>query len=90
VKPTVKEVQSFLGFCNFYRRFIKDYGRIAKPLNKLTCKDTIFRFINDCKTAFLQLQELLTTAPLLTHYNPALLTQVKTDAFNRMIARVLS
>jgi hypothetical protein len=39
---SVKGVQSFLGFCNFYRRFIKDYGRIAKPLNELTRKDTIF------------------------------------------------
>jgi hypothetical protein len=38
----VKGVQSFLGFCNFYRRFIKDYGRIAKLLNKLTRKDTVF------------------------------------------------
>jgi hypothetical protein len=86
----VKRVQSFLGFCNFYRRFIKDYGRIAKPLNELTCKDTIFRFTDDCKTAFLQLQELLTTAPLLAHYNPALLTQVETDAFDGVIAGVLS
>jgi hypothetical protein len=86
----VKGVQSFLGFCNFYRRFIKDYGRIAKPLNELTRKNTIFRFTDDCKTAFLQLQELLTTAPLLAHYNPALLTQVETDASDRVIARVLS
>jgi hypothetical protein len=86
----VKGVQSFLGFCNFYKRFIKDYGRIAKLLNELTCKNTIFRFIKDCKTAFLQLQELLTTAPLLAHYNPALLTQVKTDASDGMIAEVLS
>jgi hypothetical protein len=86
----VKEVQSFLGFCNFYRRFIKDYGRIAKPLNELTRKDTIFRFTDDCKTVFLQLQKLLTTAPLLAHYNPALLTQVKTDASDGVIAGVLS
>jgi hypothetical protein len=79
-----------LGFCNFYKRFIKDYGRIAKPLNELTRKDTIFRFTDDCKTAFLQLQELLTTAPLLAHYNPALPTQVETNASDRVIAGVLS
>src|SRR6266487_5853467 len=35
---TVKGIQSFLGFCNFYRRFIKDYGRIARPLNRLVRK----------------------------------------------------
>ena len=39
---TVKGIQSFLGFCNFYRRFIRDYGRIARPLNLLTRKDTPF------------------------------------------------
>jgi hypothetical protein len=39
---TVKEVQSFLGFCNFYRRFIKDYSAIARPLFDLTKKDTPF------------------------------------------------
>ena len=80
----------FLGFYNFYKRFIKDYRRIAKPLNELTCKDTIFRFTDDCKAAFLQLQELLTTAPLLAHYDPALPTQVETDVLDGVIARVLS
>ena len=41
---TVKGVQSFLGFCNFYRRFIKNYSRIARPLNRLTRKDQPFHF----------------------------------------------
>ena len=49
---SVKGVQSFLSFCNFYRRFIKDYGRIAKPLNELTRKDTVFRLTDECKAAF--------------------------------------
>ena len=71
---SVKGVQSFLGFCNFYRRFIKDYGRVAKPLNELTRKDTVFRLTDEYKAAFQQLQELLTTAPLLSHYDPMLPT----------------
>ena len=42
-KPTiVKEVQSFLGFANFYRQFIKDYSKIAVPLTNLTKKDQAF------------------------------------------------
>ena len=71
---SVKGVQSFLGFCNFYRRFIKDYGRVAKPLNELTRKDVAFKFTGECEAAFRQLQELLTTAPLLAHYDPMLPT----------------
>lgn len=42
VPSTVKKVQSFFGFCNFYRRFIKDYSHIARPLFNLTCKDIPF------------------------------------------------
>jgi hypothetical protein len=43
--PTnVRGVQSFLGFCNFYRRFIRDYGHIAKPLVQLTKTDVPFQF----------------------------------------------
>ena len=87
---SVRGVQSFLGFCNFYRRFIKDYSRIASPLHELTHKDANFSFSPDCIKAFQQLQELLTTAPLLMHYNPALPTQVETDASDGVIAGVLS
>jgi hypothetical protein len=41
---TVRGVQLFLGFCNFYRRFIKGYGRVARPLTQLTRKETPFVF----------------------------------------------
>ena len=63
---------------------------MAKPLNELTRKNVAFKFTGECKAAFRQLQELLTTAPLLAHYDPALLTQVETDASDGMIAGVLS
>ena len=39
----VKDVQSFLGFANFYRRFIYGYSKIAAPLTRLTCKDVAFK-----------------------------------------------
>ena len=47
----VRGVQSYLGFCNFYRRFIQDYSRIAKPLTLLTRKDVLFKFGRECEEA---------------------------------------
>lgn len=48
----VRSVQAFLGFCNFYRRFIKDYSRITRPLTKLTCKNANWNFDDNCKAAW--------------------------------------
>ena len=45
---TIRGVQSFLGFCNFYRRFIQDYSRIARPLIRLTKLNTPFDFDQSC------------------------------------------
>ena len=87
---SVKGVQSFLGFCNFYRRFIKDYGRIARPLNRLTRIDQPFVFDTPCKQAFKELKRRLVAAPLLCHFNYALLTRLKTDASDSVVAGVLS
>lgn len=87
---SVRGVQSFLGFCNFYRRFIKDYGRIAKPLINLTRKDVNFKFTADCEDAFASLQKCLISAPLLHHFQNDLETQVETDASDGVIAGVMS
>jgi hypothetical protein len=52
-KPiTVKEVQSFLGFANFYRQFIKDYSKIATLLMNLTKKDRVFEWNLEAEKAF--------------------------------------
>ena len=48
----VKDIQSFLGFCNFYKKFIKDFATIAHPLNALLHKGTPFLWTNECQTAF--------------------------------------
>ena len=49
----IKGVRSFLGHADFYRRFIKDFSKIAKPLCNLLNKDTSFHFDNDCMIAFI-------------------------------------
>lgn len=87
---TVRGIQSFLGFCNFYRRFIKDYSRIARPLSRLTHKDTPFRFDEKCKEAFNKLKELLVNAPILEHYDAGLETKIETDASDGVVAGLLS
>src|SRR5258708_22651558 len=54
---TVKEVRSFLGFCNFYRAFIKDFSNIARPLNDLTKKLQKWDWTDESKAAFLLLKQ---------------------------------
>ncbi|GJY42324.1 reverse transcriptase domain-containing protein [Tanacetum coccineum] len=64
--PTnVKGVRSFLGHVGFYRRFIKDFSMISKPMTQLLMKDAKFDFSDDCKKAFNILKEKLTTAPII-------------------------
>lgn len=90
-KPTtVRGVQSFLGFCNFYRRFIRDYARIASPLTNLTKKGAPFVWDSSCNSAFEELKKKLTSAPTLIHYRPNAKTRLETDASDETIAGVLS
>jgi hypothetical protein len=64
--PTnVREVRSFLGHAGFYRRFIKDFSKIASPLCELLKKEVNFEFDNPCKKAYDELKIRLTTAPIL-------------------------
>ena len=66
--PTTKrEVQQFLGFASYYRRFIKDFVGIAKPLHRLTEEVDTFRWTDECEHAFEKLRHLLTTTPLLAY-----------------------
>ena len=87
---TVKGVQGFLGFCNFYRRFIKEYGRIARPLNSLTRKGMAFKWTAQCQEAFEQLKRVMLEAPILRYFDYELDTMVETDASDGVVAGVLS
>jgi hypothetical protein len=66
IPSKVKEIQAFLGFCNFYRRFVKDYSTIARPLFNLTMKDTPFIWGPSQQSAFDTLLHAFTSAPVLT------------------------
>ena len=60
-------VRSFLGLTNFYRRFIKDYAKLVKPLTDLTQKDKVFTWGTAEAQAFAALQTCFTTAPVLAY-----------------------
>nr|GFA73388.1 reverse transcriptase domain-containing protein [Tanacetum cinerariifolium] len=62
---TVKGIQSFFGHAGFYRRFIKDFSKISRPMTHLLEKNSPFIFSNDCIQAFRTLKEKLTEAPIL-------------------------
>lgn len=63
----VKDVQSFLGFANFYQRFIKDFSRMAKPLNLLLQKEQKWQWADKEKDAFERIKKQFTQAPVLLH-----------------------
>ncbi|XP_019091121.1 PREDICTED: uncharacterized protein LOC109128720 [Camelina sativa] len=61
---TVKDIRSFLGHVRFYRRFIKDFSKIARPLTRLLCKETEFNFDEECLKAFKEIKAALISAPI--------------------------
>lgn len=76
----VKDIQSFLGFANFYRRFIFNYSDIVVPLTRLTRKGILWNFSEDCRKSFEALKKAFTSAPILTHWIPNVPIVVETDA----------
>ena len=58
-------MRSFLGYAGFYRRFIKDFSKIAKPLSNLLNKDVVFAFNEDCLEAFNVLKIRLVFSPVI-------------------------
>ena len=86
----IKEVQSFLGFANFYRRFILNFSEIVTPLTRPTCKDTPFKWEDKQQKAFNELKNAFYYAPILTHFDPNDPIVIETDASDYAIAAILS
>ncbi|GKE28570.1 reverse transcriptase domain-containing protein, partial [Tanacetum coccineum] len=88
--PTnIKDVRSFLGHAGFYRRFIKDFSKIARPLTKLHEKDTPFEFNDECQKAFESLMEKLTCGLVIVSPNWNLLFKLMCDASDFAVGAVL-
>ena len=90
-KPTsTKDVQQFLGLAGYYRRFIKDFASIAKPLHWLTESGGKFEWTTGCQQAFDRLCQLLSQTPVLAHPNFNKAFILDTDACDTGIGAVLS
>ena len=67
---TLKEVQAFIGFANFYRRFIKDFSTIGHPLHDLTKKDVPWHWFQEQQEAFNVMKKQFCEEPILKVYDP--------------------
>lgn len=90
VPTSLLDIQVFLGFCNFYRRFIKAYSRVALPITALLRKGSRpFDWTEQAQHAFEQLKRLFTQAPILRHFDPTLPIYLYTDASGFAISAIL-
>ncbi|KAF8826377.1 hypothetical protein HHX47_DHR5000216 [Lentinula edodes] len=90
VPRKIKDIQSFLGFANFYRRFIYNYSDIVVPMTRLTWKGAPWIWDNDCQEAFENLKIAFTSAPILAHWKPNRPIIMETDTSDYTIAAILS
>ena len=90
VPRKVKDIQSFLGFANFYRRFIPYYSDIVVPLTRLTRKNTPWKWTPQCQESFETLKKAFTSAPTLAQWQPGAPLIVETDASDYALAAILS
>ena len=87
---SLRELQAFLGLCNYYRRFVPLYAQIAYPLLQLTKKGATYTWGDDQQEAFDSLKTRLTEAPILAYPNDEGIFVLDTDASNHSVGAVLS
>jgi RNase H-like domain found in reverse transcriptase/Reverse transcriptase (RNA-dependent DNA polymerase) len=88
----VTETQSFIGFCNFYRRFIKDFSRILRPVIELTRNEykTNFAWNEAAQEAFEKLKSIVSLAPVLAYFDYNKTAYLKADSSNYVQGGCLS
>ncbi|GFW72719.1 retrovirus-related Pol polyprotein from transposon 17.6 [Trichonephila clavipes] len=89
VPTNQKQIKSFLGCCNFYRRYIKNFAKRALPLMNLLRKDTPFEWTSETQEAFDDIKKAILNPPVLALPDPDAELQVTTDASSRDIEAVL-
>ena len=96
---SIRDIQVFLGFANFYRRFIQGFSKIAAPLTSMLkttagtpprAADNSSFLTTEAKLAFLRLRQAFTEAPILHHFDPERYIRIETDASGYAIGGILS
>ena len=90
VPKMVRDVRKFLGLTNYYRQFVKDFAKLAQPLNNLTRKEEKWRWGSKQQDTFEQLKQVFTSRPLLVTPDIDKEFRVEADASNFATGRVLS
>ena len=90
IPSMVKQVQLFLGFRNFYRKFISHYSDIARPLNDLTKKDKKFKWTEECQMSFDTLKQCFIEEPVLLMPDHSKPFQIESDASKVATGAVLT
>jgi len=86
----VIEVQRFIGFANFYRRFIQGFSSLTLPIQVMTHNGVMWNWSEQGEKAFVELKRKFTPAPILCHYHPERKNQIETDASYLCKAGILS
>ena len=89
IPKMVKDIRSFLGHAGLYRRFIKDFSHIARPLSRLLAKDVKFIFNEECHEAFTILKSSLSSSPIIQAPDYSLPFEIMCDASDFAIGAVL-
>ncbi len=87
---SLRNVQSFIRFANFYRQFSKGFSALAQPLTRLTRKDVTFHVSPEALTSFESFKSAFTSAPVLAHFDNDLESVMETDASDYVSAKILS
>ena len=85
----MKDVRKFLGLANYYRRFIKNFAQVARPMNVLIRKDMKWQWGQEQQKAFYELKRIFTTRPVLAALDLDKEFRVEADASNYAIGGVL-
>jgi transposase InsO family protein len=89
--PTnIHEVRAFLGFCNFYWRFIRVYSSLVRSIINLTKKESIFDWDEKCQKAFQAVKDAVVSAPILRHFDRTKTCYVECDASDYVTAGLMS